>query len=319
MTHSTIPESGLISKSFSKLGKSIKSDSVALEGKSTESLGSQLLLSTRWILGNAVVCAALAVVLYLLVTPHYRASVMLISASNERSSLSSSMGSALGSLGGLAAIAGVNIGGGYGTGTEEALAVLRSREFTEQFIVDHNLLPVIFHRRWDQKRNQWKSSIFFPLPTIAKGVMYFREKIESVSQDKKTGMTILEISWRDRNLAAEWANELVRRLNAEMRRRDMNRAQASIEYLEKELTVATVVATQDAISKLIEAQVKQKMIANTSREFAFRVVDRAIPPDADDLASPKKSVYFTIGPIAGLMWAVTTVFFFGPIWQRRSR
>ena len=62
----------------------------------------------------------------------------------------------LGQFGGLASLAGVNLGGGANNDTEVSLAVLRSREFTEAFIRDRNLLPLIFEECWDADANRWK-------------------------------------------------------------------------------------------------------------------------------------------------------------------
>jgi uncharacterized protein involved in exopolysaccharide biosynthesis len=110
----------------------------------------------------------------------------------------------------------------------------------------------------------------------------------------------LQIDWRDRVEAAAWANELVERLNAEMQARALAKANASLGYLEKELAASSVVETRDAINRLIESQIKTRMVANTTREYAFRVVDRAMAPDADDPVWPVKSLFFLCGPLLGL-------------------
>src|SRR5450631_1014619 len=68
-------------------------------------------------------------------TPEYRAKVVMVPASAERKSVSSSLNSALGQLGGLASLAGINLGSSDAE-TEEALAVLRSRQFSGDFIND---------------------------------------------------------------------------------------------------------------------------------------------------------------------------------------
>ena len=258
-----------------------------------------------WIFISVVVFTAGFALAAYLIKPVYRASTVLLPTSAERDSLSGSLTSALGSLGGLASLAGVNIGSGN-SATEEALAVLRSRQFTESFISDKNLMPKFFAGKWDAARGKWQVSPEHQ-PTPAKAFMYFDTKVRSIVQDRKTGLVSLQIDWRDRTEAANWANELIQRLNAEMRGRAIAKAEASLGFLERELTSTSVVDTREAISRLIEAQVKQRMLANVSPEYVFQVVDKAMAPDADDRIWPKKLLLIGIGVILGLAFGAALV------------
>ena len=249
-----------------------------------------------WVAACVVSCATGFAIAAYLMTPVYRASTVLISASSDRSSMSGSLASAIGQLGGLASLAGVNVGASD-AGTEEALAVLRSREFTNRFIADEKLLPELFLEANAGTRP----------PTTAQSFKLFNEKVRSVVQDKKTGLTILQVDWRDRSRAADWANLLVQKLNTEMRDRAIAKADASIGFLEKELSTTTEVSTRDAVSRLIESQVKQRMLANVTREFAFRVVDRAVAPDPGDVVKPRRVLMTAGGALAGLFLGIILV------------
>ena len=244
-----------------------------------------------WIIAGACISTIVFAAAAFLMTPIYRASTVLVSASTDRSSVDS-LGGALGQLGSLASLVGINIGSG-GSQVEEALAVLKSREFTEAFIRDKNLLPVLFYKRWDNSTHSWIRKG----PTLAKAYKFFNEKVRTVSQDKKTGLvTKPEIEWKDREIAAQWANELVARLNAEMRRRAIFSTNAAIGYLQRELANTTVVDTRQTINRLMEAQINQRMVANVTEQYAFRVVDRALVPDRSDMARPKR-------PFSPYSWA----------------
>jgi uncharacterized protein involved in exopolysaccharide biosynthesis len=250
--------------------------------------------------------AIVAAVIGFNTTPVYRATTVLVSATPDRSSLSSALGSALGSLNGLASLAGVNVGGAEAA-VEEALAVMRSRQFTETFLRDFNLLPVLFADDWDAAGKKWKDPA--KAPTMGRAFKYFNERIRDISRDKKTGLVTLTIDWRDRPVAAQWANELVRRLNAEMRARAIAQSDASLEYLNKEIAGTLVVDTREAINRLIESQIRQRMIANVTQEFAFRVVDSAMTPEPTDKVRPKKGVMIVIGGILGGMIGAIWVYF----------
>ena len=269
----------------------------------------KILARRWWVLGCVVAFAAAFAVAEFAIRPFYRASIVLIPASSERNSLSSTLSSTLGSLGGFASLAGVNLGSSDAA-TEEALAVLQSRQFTEQFINDHNLMPELFAGKWDAANGKWKVRWGSP-PTPAKAVKYFNKEIRTVIRDKRSSLVTLQIEWRDRNEAAAWANELAQRLNVEMRGRAIENAAASLSFLEKELASASVVETRDSISRLIEEQVKQRMLANVTQDYAFRIVDKAMAPDSDDPIWPRKLLFFVGGPLLGLAVGIAGVLAFG--------
>lgn len=253
-----------------------------------------------WIVLSMVVFTAVTTAVALMTTPVYRAQTLLIPA--DPNSLSGS--SALGQIGGLAALAGVSLGGAD-TATQEALAVLKSREFTERFIVDMNLLGKLFPDRWDEATGQWKVPPE-KRPTVTTAYKYL-QRISEVTQDKKSGLVTLQLDWHDPVEAADWVNALVKRLNAEMRTRAIAKAEASVSFLEKELATTTPVGTRDAINRLIEVQIKQRMLASVSEESAFRVVDKALPPEPGDPIRPRKVVLMAGGPVLGFIFGVIVV------------
>jgi uncharacterized protein involved in exopolysaccharide biosynthesis len=256
-----------------------------------------------WIVLSAVLFTAVMTTVAVVMTPIYRAQVLVMPA--DPNSLAGSMGSALGQIGGLAALAGVSLGAGDNAATQEALAVLDSREFIERFIADLNLMPKLFAERWDESTQQWKVPPE-KRPTITTGYRYF-DRLSDVTQDKKTGLITLKIEWSDPQEAANWANELVRRVNAEMRARAIHKAEASVAFLEKELLSTTQVGTRDAINRLIEAQIRQRMLASVSEESVFRVVDRALPPEPGDPVRPRKVLLIAGGPVLGFIFGLIAV------------
>jgi hypothetical protein len=225
----------------------------------------------------------------------------MVPAGSEQGGLGASLAGSLGSFGGLASLAGIGMVG-ENVETEASLAVLRSREFTEKFIREKNLMPVLFEDAWDSTTNNWKDPA--NPPTLARGFRVFNTAIRAVSRDKRTQLVTMTIDWHDREQAAEWANELIERLNAEMRARAIAKSTASVGFLEQELPKTPLLGTQEAINRLIEAQIKQRMVANVTQEYAFRVVDRALVPDRLDKVWPKGSVLFPMGLLLGGMVGV---------------
>lgn len=257
-----------------------------------------------WIIGSIFLFTAAFTTAAFKITPVYRASVLMVPANGDRNSMSGTMSSVMGQVGGLASFAGIHAGGGD-LGTEEALAVLRSRDFTGRFITDEQLMSVLFANKWDAANKKWKVAAIGQ-PTLSSAYKYF-DRIRSVSQDKRTGLITLQIDWKDRIAAAAWANELVQRLNAEMRARAIAQVSASLGYLEKELASTSIVEVREAINRLIEAQVKQRMLANVTQEYAFRIVDKAVAPDSNDTIKPNRVLLVVMGPLVGLGIAIVLV------------
>src|SRR6185503_13921362 len=152
--------------------------------------------------------------------------------------------------------------------------------------------------QWDAQARQWKGD---PKnwPTPARAVKYFDQRIRTITRDKLSGLVTVSVDWKDPELAASWANALVQRLNAEMRVRAIERTNGAVAFLEKELGATSAVETRQAINRLMEAQINQRMLANVTEEFAFRVVDPALLPDKSDIIRPKKVLLALTGPVVG--------------------
>lgn len=261
----------------------------------------QTIWSARlWIVGCMLVLGAAACAVAFLMTPIYRAEVVLVPASADRSNLGSSLGNA---IGGLASLAGVNLNS-TSSDVEEAIAVLQSRPFVEAFIRDADLLPLFFQDDWDEEAKRWKDG---QEPSSAKAHRFFVRHVLSIKRDSRSALVTVQVNWSDPVLAARWANDLVARLNAEMRRRALQNAEASLSYLEKELAATSMLGTQDAITRLMESQINQRMLANVLEEFSFRVVEPAFPPDAEDPLRPNRPLIIAAGLVFGAVLGIVGV------------
>lgn len=251
----------------------------------------------RWIVALAVL-GGVSLAAYAAIAPTvYRATTVLLPGGAESAGLSSALSSALGSFGGLASLAGVSMPSGS-PNTEEAIAVLRSRQFSERFIERRAILPQLFPDEWDANLKTWKQS-GRGAPTMSEAIRRFN-LLRGVSTDRKTGLISVTVKWRDPQIAAAWANALVDDVNAEMRQRAVVHSDAALAFLRRELELTGVVGTRDAINRLIEAQVNQRMLANVTPEFAFRVVDRAPVPDRYDIVAPRRAMLIASGLFVGM-------------------
>jgi uncharacterized protein involved in exopolysaccharide biosynthesis len=138
----------------------------------------------------------------------------------------------------------------------------------------------------------------------------------SVSSDKKTGLYTLSVEWKDPELAAEWANDAVARLNAHMRQQAIEEAKKSISFLEDELHRTSLVNAQNILYSLIEEQTKSIMMANVRDEYVFKVIDPAMAPE--HRSKPKRKLIVMLGFVLGLMLGIFIAFFMNFLQNQRE-
>ena len=244
----------------------------------------------KWLLLAIAFAFSLAGVAWaLLATPIYRVEVVLAPVQPPRGA------NVAGRLGGLASLAGLNLGSG-GDDTQ-AIAILGSRAFAEAFIADNNLLPVLFPDEWDAAGKKWASDDPVDQPTLWDGVKYIQENVLSVEQDAATGLATLMVEWADAKVAAVWAQQLVDRINEQLRKRDLDQAERKLKYLSSELEGANLLEVREAIASIIEEQVQIIALARGETEYAFRVIDPPRVPNKR--VRPMRALIVVLAALAG--------------------
>ncbi len=199
-----------------------------------------------------------------------------------------------GQLGGLAALAGVNLGGmGGGDKTSLALEILKSRDFIGQFIEKNDLyIPIMAARGWDRSSNQlildpeiydintkkWVRKVKEPFqskPSNLETIEAFKKSF-SVNQDEKTGIIKLSFKHYSPYIAKNLAYKLVKDINEDMRAKDTSQAERSISYLNSKISQTNLVDLRVMLFSLIEEQTQKLLLANVREEYVFKTLDHAI-------------------------------------------
>lgn len=250
------------------------------------------------ILKIVLVAATLAAGISLLIPNVYRAEILLAPASTDGlAGKKSGLASALGSMGGLGALAGLSLGGSV----DENVAVLQSRAFLWQFVQKNNLMPILFEDDWDADKKRWKADDVKDQPNQWDVYRLFIKNGKlDVSIDKKTSLVTVDLDWTDAALAAKWANDLIAQLNQYLARQSIERSERNLKYLNEELARTQVEEMRQALFDMIASEQKNAMTANTQKEFAFKVLDPAAEPDRK--IKPKRSlIVILIAMLAGMM------------------
>jgi uncharacterized protein involved in exopolysaccharide biosynthesis len=253
-----------------------------------------------WLLLGAILGLALGTAAAFLLRPVYQGKVLMVAVKDDAAA--GGLAGLVGQFGGLASLAGISMGSD--SRRAENVAVLMSRGFTERFIRDENLLPILFASRWDAERKAWKPHLWKHDPTMADAVRKFDSKIRSLSEDRRTGVMTLVIEWRNRETAARWANLLVARANAELRKIAVADSRRNIEYLQREAADTSVAALRQSIYRVVETEVRREMLANVRPDYAFRVLDPAAVPDEREFVRPKRALLAAGGLVFGFLVAL---------------
>jgi len=274
---------------------------VTTRGNYDEGISLRQVLGILWsgktvIIATTILFAIGSVAYALLAKEIFRAEALLVPAEQQSAPMIG------GQLGGLAALAGVNMTEGSGV---EALAVLRSRQFARDFIEQRDLMPVIFEDEWDAENERWLTDDPTEMPDLRDGVKLFHEEILLVSEERGTGLVTLGVEWTDPDVAAEWASVLVRRLNDRLREGALREAETNVAYLESEMTNTTLFNLQESIGRLLESELQKLMLAKGNEEYAFKIVDPPVPPK--QRVRPKRALTAVVGTLLGGLLGVFIV------------
>ncbi len=255
------------------------------------------LLLSRWriIVLVTISITTLALLVAFLSRPVY-VSQVLVSPVDE--SADAGLGALASQFGGVASLAGIDLGGA-GTKKEEAIAILRSRDFTVDFINSNKLMPILFEDDWDAANDAWLEADVAKQPSEWDAYKLFNEEVRNIVEDRNSGLVTVQIFWHDPVIAEQWANKLVQGANDVIRNDAIDEAKRSIEYLERELENTSVVEVRNGIFELIEKQVSAAMLANVREEYAFKILDPAVVSDADDFEEPRRPLIVIIGVFVG--------------------
>ena len=259
-----------------------------------------LLQAWKTIVGITILCTGLAVAYALYAPEVFKAETLLAPAQEEKSGASST----LSQFGGLAAMAGISIPSD--SNVEQVVATLNSRKFLRTYINQNKLIPVLFDEIWDADNQAWMVPSAEDEPTEQKAIESFKVCL-SVDEDKISGLITLSISWKDPEVAAQWANDLVKQLNEQLQAQAIADSQKRVGYLEQELAKTTLQDMRAVLYNLLESEKQKAMLANVNEDFALEVIDPAVAPETRE--KPKRKLIVALGGVCGGFLGIFAVFF----------
>lgn len=267
----------------------------------------------KWIIIATTFVFAVGAVIYALSLPNiYKSDALLAPAESSNGGGLSKMA---GQLGGLAALAGVNLGAGESSQTDLAVQVMKSRQFVETFINKHDLLvPLMAAKDWDLTNNklildeelynpntgEWlrePNGLRGSTPTSQEAFEVFNKEVLTINQDKESGLYTVSVKYYSPYVAQQWVNWLIEDINKVMRERTIAETSQNLAYLNTQLQKTAVADMQSTFYKLIEEQTKSLMLAEVQEEFVFKIIDPAVISETPFL--PNRFIIVLMGSIFG--------------------
>jgi len=235
----------------------------------------------------------------------------------------SSLGAMAGQLGGLASLAGIDIGSGESNETQEAIEIMQSWAFMEEFIQTHDLqVPIYAAIGWDKGSNSLKLDNDLYDATSERWLIEDDESGENrapsswelyeafrgrvaVSQDKKSGLINISVEYYSPQIAKQWVDLFITTINDYMRARKLEQVNRNIEYLTAQIDKTAIADMREVFYQLVEEQTKSKMLAEASPEYAFVTVSRAMVPE--EKSQPQRALVCVLGTLLGGMLSVLWV------------
>lgn len=274
----------------------------------------------KWLIIAITALFAVASVVYAINQPNiYKSEALLAPAEQEGGGGLSALA---GQFGGLASLAGVNLGGGSSNKAQLAIEVLKSRQFTSDFIQKHNILPdlmaaktwdmqtntVVYNSEmYDAQNNKWLREVeapFKPEPSMQEAFKVF-SKIISASTDKESGMVTVSVEHVSPSVAQQWVSWLIEDINKSMKERDVLEAVKSTDFLTQQLEQTKIADIRAVLYKLVEEQTKTIMFAKVRDEYVFKTIDAALVPE--EKFKPKRALICVLGVLLGGMLSVMIV------------
>ena len=244
------------------------------------------------------IVVAATVVLALRMTPIYRAEVVVVPTRDGGAGDAGSLGSR---LGGLASIAGLNLGS-RGGDNADALAVLRSRFLIEQFIARNNLVADLV------SGDERSSSLWF-------AVDRFREKVPSIRTRTRHDHDRHPVDGSGHRRAL--GKRLRRAGQRDHAHAGARRIEPQHRVPEEQIAKTNVVELQRVMYEVVEDETKNHMLANVRKQYAFAIVDPAVSPEKR--VWPKRTLMVLTGGVLGVVLGILLALCLDMWAQYRSR
>lgn len=189
-------------------------------------------------------------------------------------------------FGGLASLAGINLGNSS-TEITIALETMKSFKFFEENLYDEiiheisaidswsNETGVVFDPEiYDKDTGEWLTD----KPTPQQAFSSFSGTVE-IAQDTISQIITITIIHSSPYVAKKWIDLIIEKINDISRNNEIKKATKALEYYEDRLGSTPLLSVNEMFAKLTEDQHKKLMLAQIEDEYIFRTIEPSVVPE----------------------------------------
>jgi LPS O-antigen subunit length determinant protein (WzzB/FepE family) len=259
-----------------------------------------------------------AALLYALKTPNtYRSSTVLILKENSKPSIS-------GGAAAMAAMAGINLGGGGGGIDIASLFknLLGNYAFNKEIIERYNLVDMLktenieknfvfamnkreiydFFRSSSDEEKSKEELVFETYEKLKKNIL-------STSTDKESGAITLSAKFEDRFVAKKLLEIYLKEMSNYIKRLDLKEIDEQVKYYERELYNAKNLDLKANINELLSALVKKKVLSQAGEFYMVKQLTKPQVAYIKDKAGPKRALIIIVAFITSIILGIFFIFF----------
>jgi LPS O-antigen subunit length determinant protein (WzzB/FepE family) len=166
------------------------------------------------------------------------------------------------------------IEGAHSNEIARLMAHMRSMRFSQIFIEENNLLPYIFHKRWDNDKQAWLKDF---KPDMREAMLIYDGDIRGLDLDDETKLLRINFKTRDALLSADLANKFVKRFNLHIQDMQAEQLQIRTAYLEERLKEEPNIELHRSIYRLLETQLAAESLLYARKDYPLEVIQPAFP------------------------------------------
>jgi len=246
-------------------------------------------------------------------TPNIYKSTAILAPSNSK--YSSNFSGVQSSLGGLAALAGLDSDGQV---SPDSIAVktIQSYNFFEQLYNNEDFLKYLFavedinletsQLSYDTKI--YKDNKWILKPSISQAYKTFYKKHFDIFKDRKSGFIYLHVESENPKLAYLMNKIILDEIDDYTRKSATEESRRALNYIENKISLTASNDVRNVLGKLAERELQILILSEAGTGFAFQTIQSPFIPFEKD--RPRKSLMMLngaiIGAILGLMLALFT-------------
>ncbi len=279
------------------------------------------LFSTIWQNKFTIAIIALLVtffaLIYALKKPNvYTSSTVLILKENDKPNIS-------GGAAAMAAMAGVNLGGGGGGIDISGLFknLLGNYSFNKDIIKKYKINQMlklknieknfVFAANKKEIYDFFKSDAYKEIDQeeLTYNTYLKIKNILSTSTDKESGAITLSAKFEDRFVAKELIDIYLLEMSTYIKKLDLKELDDQVAYYEKELLASKNIDLRDNINSLLSALVKKKVLSQAGEFYMVKQLTKPQVPYIKDKAGPKRALIIIVAFITSIILGIFFIFF----------